>query len=457
MGIVRLAEKQGSNIIRNWHNAYISPTKRRGSIGIIQWNEDEAGKTSESRQWITLKNTKELLKSTDGTYKRLTNAFLTLNAFQDINGQTRRKETNLAQIRNIGIDIDCYTVGLSPEAAREKIQQMIAANEIPNPNLLIWSGNGLQLVYSIDGGASPSLAWLTKHITAQLVAQTTVLGSDAACTDVTRVFRLPGSYNKKKGKDVKLVRVELWRNLEYDLSELYAYCEPLQERKSRLSQPHLYALPKLSEMGYKLRSLNLTRINDFYKLIDLRAGNIEKRNVLLYDFSYCFGLQTEMEDAVIQQAIRMNQSLDNPVKVTEVERVARNAFKDARAFWNEYLENGYKMPPNRSGDGLIKPKKNSTLVKHHDITPEEMKELQTIIDGNEKYARLVAKRRAAGMRTEEEYQNSRKAQKANRMIQLARLIESNPEATQRELATIMDVSTATVNALLKEIKGNGKN
>lgn len=452
MGIVQLTEKQANNQINNWHNAYLSPTKRRGALAVVQWKETKDGQTVESRKWITLKNSNDLLKKTDGTYKRLTNAFLTLNSFEEVNGQTHRRTANLAQIRNIGVDIDCYNVGMTPKQAESAIQEMIIQCEIPNPNLVIWSGNGLQLVYSIEGGASPSLAWLTKHITAQLVAKTSEIGSDAACTDLTRVFRLPGSYNAKPGKETKLVRVELWRTLEYDLSELYAYCEPLEHRKKRISRPNLYPLPKQSDMGHKLRSLNLTRINDFYKLIDLRKGNIENRNVMLYDFAYCFGLQTDLEDAVIQQANRMNNALDDPLKTLEVERVAKNAFKDARAFWKAYVANGYRALPFRSNDGIIKPKKNDTLIEHHSITDSEMKELQTIINANEKQGRRVAKRRAAGMKTLEEHNDNQKAQKAQRVYLLAKLKAENPGITQRQLAKLMGVTPTTVGRLIKELE-----
>lgn len=451
MALVKLIEEEASNHLREWYDAYLSPTKRRGAIGVIQWEEKKGSRTVEKRKWITLRDANELLKMSDGTHKRLTNAYLTLNAFQEVEGQIRRQTANLAQIRNIGIDIDCYNVGLSISEAIDEIHSMIAQAEIPNPNLVIRSGNGLQLIYSIENGAAPSLGWLTKHITAQLIAKTSSLGSDGQCTDLTRVFRLPGSFNKKPGKAIQLVSVEVWRALEYNLSELYAYCEPLEHRKKRISKPALYPLPKLTDMGYKLRSLNLTRINDFYKLIDLRDGSIENRNILIYDFAYCFGLQTEIEQAVVQQANRLNRMLEEPLTIFEIERVAKNAFKDARAFWKAYLSNGYRMPPCRTGDGIIKPKKNSTLIKHHSITAEEMKDLQTIIDANEKQDRRVAKRRAAGMRTLEEHNNSQKAQRQERLQKLKWLKQDHPGASQRELAKLLGVSVTTVNQLLKEL------
>lgn len=452
MGIVKLTENQASNQLDEWHNAYLSPTKKRGAIGIVQWETQDDGRVVEKRKWITPKNKQELLKLSNGTGNRLTNAFLTLNAFEEIDGQTRRRTSHLAQIRNLGVDIDCYNVGMTPQQARGALQDLIVQCEIPNPNLVIWSGNGLQLVYSIEGGASPKLEWLTRHITTQFIAKTTYLGADAACSDMARVFRLPGSYNKKPGKKTALVRAEIWRKLEYDLSELYAYCEPLQHRQQRISRPALYPLPKKTEMGNGLRSLNVTRINDFYKLINLREGNIEKRNVLLYDFAYCFGLQTDIEDAVVQQAVRMNQTLEDPLSLFEVERVAKNAFNDARAFWTAFKENGYSMKGLcRTGDGLIKPKKNSTLIEHHSITAPEMEKLETIIDDNEIYRRKVAKRRAAGVKPLEEHNNDQKQKKAERIYLLAKLKAENPGATQKQLANLMGISLRTVKTYLKEL------
>lgn len=453
MGIFKLTENQANNQLDEWHNAYLSPTKKRGAVGVIQWEEQPDGRVLESRKWITLKNKDELLRMSNGSGNRLTNAFLTLNAFEQAEGQTRRRSSQLAQIRNIGVDIDCYNVGMTPEQARSVLQDMIVQCEIPNPNLVIWSGNGLQLVYSIEGGAAPQLAFLTAHITMQFIAKTTYLGADAACSDVARVFRLPGSYNQKPGKQTRLVRAEVWRRLEYDLSELYAYCEPLEHRQKRINKPNLYPLPEKSDMGFKLRSLNLARINDFYKLIELRIGNIEKRNVLLYDFAYCFGLQTDLEDAVIQQAARMNQRLEDPLSVSEVERVAKNAFKDARTFWKAYLDNGYTMNGLcRTGDGLIKPKRSTTIIKQHTMTDEELYDMQTIITKEMKEARRKAKRRAAGMKPLKEHNDQQKQQKTNRLLLLQQLKNEHPKATQKELAKMMNVSLPTVKKYIAELK-----
>lgn len=455
MGVVKLVENEAINDIQEWFDAYVSSSKKRGSIGLIQWEkarERNSNITREKRIWISRKNLNELIKASQGHPTRLINAYVTLNAFKTINGKGERKTANLAQIRNVGVDIDCYTVNLSVVQALSHIQDLIVQCEIPNPNLVIRSGNGLQLVYSIEGGAPPTLSWLTSYITSQFIAKTSFLGSDGSCTDVTRVFRLPGSLNVKPGKTSKLASVEIWRKREYDLSELYAYCEPLKHRKERVSKPHLYPLPKLTDMGHKLRSLNLSRINDIYKLIDLRGGNIEKRNVLLYDFSYLFGLQTDIESAVVQQASRMNDSLDSPLSVFEVERVAKNAFKDARTFWKAYLDNGYRMPQPRTSDGLIRPKKNATMIDQHNITAAEMKELSTIIDDEEKKARRTAKRRAAGMKTIQEHNNQQKLQKADRMALLAELKANNPKATQKQLAELMGISLRSVKTYLKELQ-----
>jgi len=82
--------------------------------------------------------------------------YLSLNAFEYGSRTTKA----LKQIRNIGVDIDCYKVNVSISKALEEIKQLIIKGKIPNPNLVIFSGRGLQLVYSISGGAAPAMAFL---------------------------------------------------------------------------------------------------------------------------------------------------------------------------------------------------------------------------------------------------------------------------------------------------------
>lgn len=446
MGV--LWEQDARNVIDGWHEVYISDKKARGYVATLDLSRkyyDHAHTEFWGRN-----DAARLIDITEREWRHAyRNTYLSLNAFQaGADGIIRRKENHLAQIRNIGLDIDCYNVGLTAEEAAEKIHDMIAKSEIPNPNLLIWSGNGLQLIYSIEGGAAPTdgMKWLARYITTQLVGKTAGIGADYACGDLARVFRLPGTINEKPGKKKRRVGVEIWRRLEYTVSELYAYCEPYKRQNV---QGKVLYLPDIKAGGNSVKALNLARANDLIRLVEIRGGAIENRNMMTYDYCVALALNDLSEKQVIAAAQQFDARFDSPQKLQTVKRTARSAYKAAREYWKAYAENGYKK--HGLEQSLVKPKKNRTIIDQQGITSEEMTEMTTLIDKDEKYKRKVAKRRAAGSVTMAEYNSSRAAQKADRAAELLKLKEQYPKANQKELATFMGVSDRTIRNLLKEL------
>ncbi len=441
MGQVVLEQRYGTNLISDWPEAFMNKSKYRGKIAVMTLEKIKKKSTAKHRYYHN-GQADWMLRNHQGE----TNTYISLNAFGEVDGVIDRTESNVVQIRCIGIDVDCYTMGLTVQQAEQEIYKLVSTGVLPNPNLLIYSGNGLQLVYSIEGGAPAKLSWLTKDITAQLVLKTSHLGSDMSCIDTARVFRMPGTVNEKRGKGRKETSSALWRQAEYDLSELYAYCEPLhkhaQQPQKRLK---IKPIPKQAEMGYKLLSLNQSRLTDFYKLIELRNGEIEMRNVLTYDFAFILGIMTEDEHEVQIQTQKFNTNFNDPQPISEVARTASRAFKDGREFWTAYLNNGYTMIGlKKDRDGLKKPKNNSTIIREQNITATEMKQLSTLISKEESYSRRVAKRRAQGIVERSEYEQKRKTDKELKIEQLQQLKARYPVATQKELAKMMDVSVPTI-------------
>ena len=448
MGQVVLEQKHGTHLISDWPEAFMNRGKYRGKVAVMTL-EKVKKTTTAKHQYYHNGQVDWMLKN----HLNETNTYISLNAFGEIDGSIERTESNVVQIRCIGIDIDCYTVGMTIEQAEQEIYKMVAVGTLPNPNLVIYSGNGLQLVYSIQGGAPAKLSWLTKDITAQLVLKTSHIGSDMSCIDTARVFRMPGTINEKKGKGRKATSSALWRQAEYDLSELYAYCEPFRKRTQQPLKPlKLKPIPKQGDMGYKLLTLNQSRLTDFYKLIEMRNGNIEMRNVLTYDFAFILALMTKDEHEVVIQTQKFNTNYDDPQPISEVARTASRAFKDGREFWSAYLNNGYTMLGlTKDCDGLKKPKNNSTIIKEQSITDTEMKQMSTLISKEESYSRKVAKRRAKGVKERSQYEAYRQAEKAKQLDALRSLKSESPSATNKELAALLNVSTKTIQRWSKEL------
>ena len=449
MGQVVLEQRQGTNEISNWTELFMNRNKGRGKIAVGTLIKPDDFEFMD-HQFYANNQVNWLKKNHIGKV----NTFISTNAFDSIAGEIRRKSEFVVQVRVIGIDLDCYKDNIDPLTAEATLKQMVKAGEIPEPNLVVRSGNGLQFFYGIDGGVPAQLSWLTTHIAMAFVLKTTHLGSDPQCVGLERVFRMPFTVNDKPGRGRKPTSSNIWRKTEYDLSELYAYCEPIKHRAPQgpRNRPKLSGLPKSTEMGHKTLSLNRTRIADFYKLIELRNGNIENRHLMTYDFAFILSLMHEDEKAVLLQAQRFNTNFDDPQPIQEVERTASSAFEDGRRFWNAFQANGHSLKGlTGTNDGLIKPKRNDTIIRQQAITLEEMEHLDTLISGEVSYARKVAKRRAQGVKERSQYEEERQQQKADRIDELRKLRAERPAATHKELATEMSVSTKTVQRWLKEL------
>lgn len=449
-----IAEQLQHILLNDWHDCYINEHKQRGFVATIDLSKIKYDYAF-TRFWGANDKAK-LVALTDGSSKPLTNIFLSLNAFQG----GKRRASNLAQIRNIGIDLDCYKLGITPEQAVESLKGFIFEGRIPNPNLLIRSGNGLQLILSLAGGLPPTneMKYMATYITNELSAILEPLGADYAANTLERVFRLPGTFNVKPNKPKKLVTAEIWNREEYTLTQLMDYCKPLEPKK-RPSQPckvkgEIKYIDFTKTSGMTLRTLNSARMSDFLRLIQLRGGNIEMRNLMTYDYAFTMALISDNEQAVLTAAQQINDQFDDPQSVKTVTRTARNGFKDARKFWDEYVKNEYKLTglPRE----LVKPKQTRTLIKQHSITLEEQRELDVTISHDVKLERkneqTQAKRRAEGIRSMDIYNAERKEQTNNKIDKLRSLLADQPDLSQRKLANILDCSVGYINKLIKQLK-----
>lgn len=422
--------------IEIWHDCYVSDSKITGFVCTFQLIDKK-------HIFYGLNDIKHLVAEAN---KRKKDIYLSLNAFE----HGSRKTDKLKQIRNIGVDIDCYKLNISVPDAIEEVKRMIFAAKIPNPNLVIYSGRGIQLIYSISGGASPKMAFLSQYITTQFIAQLQHLGADTSGTDVTRVFRLPHSINSRNGAQVK---ADIWRTLEYHLQELYSYCTPLESRRkpSKRSKGQLVTIP--SQKGlFNLYSLNTARKNDLEMLIALRHGEIEKRNVLTYIYAYTVALLLKNKEQTLAFSQQMNDRLSDPQRKREVSRTAGNAYDDALEFFDEYAKRDFKMWYKHS-DGIKRPMKNITIIDELEITANEMKQFTTLIDAAEKQSRNTKqKREKRGSVTRKEYKEQQHERTEDKLWQLEQALLRHPKAKRKELAEMLGVSGPRITQLKKLLK-----
>lgn len=448
--MTNLAYTYTDNLITEWHNCYISPDKNVGMIATLDLSRIAY---NEPKQFFwTYESLAKLLSLTE-RQKPYSNVYLSLNAFRTVEGITKRRASNLAQIRNIGIDLDCYKLGITPADCKEQLIELIAHSKLPNPNLLINSGNGVQLIYSIANGAAPTneIKWLTMYITRELSGQLIHLGADFQTCTLERVFRLPGTLNKKPGYATKLVTVEVWNQREWTLNELMDYVKPYKPVKKRHKLRTVTPLRGYSKGKRTLPQMNMARANDLLNLSLLRNGNIENRNILSYDYAFSLALGSDMSRLEVFTAVlQLDNSFIYQQRRNVLKTTVKSAYEDAKLFWQAYEENNYRMIG--LDKNLVKPKKTSTIIKQQAITAAEMDLLEVLIDAEEKERRRTEKRRERGEKPREEYLKECEAKTNDKLEQLRLLKAQQPKATLQNLADAMGVSTSTIKRLNRKLK-----
>lgn len=425
--------------IDEWHECYLSEYKKSGYIAVL----DLSG--SEKKQlWIGTNDVKTLSNMSNPSNKDF---YLSLNSFTF----GSRKATDLKQIRNIGVDLDFYKLDISKEYVIQNLQDCIAEGLLPCPNLVMY-GRGMQLIYTVQGGAAPQMAFLSQYITNHFIKMLMPLGADGSCSDLSRVLRMPYTTHSKTGKQIGL---EIWTRREHDLQELYDYVPPLEKKR----QPKRTATRKKGSIStlpsqkgvMNLYSLNTKRKSDLEKIVMLRNGEIEHRHDMTYIYAFTTALIVKNQTATLEMTFQLNNKFKEPQKRKEIERTAKDAYKDAIAFFDAFAANNFSkqgLPY-----GLIKPMKTETIFKKLDIklTKEELEVMDTLIDDKEKYKRKVSKRRENGVIEREDYLAKEQNKTQDKLIQLKEIISANPKMSQRKIAKMMDISESYVRKLKTQI------
>ncbi|MGE6504494.1 AsnC family protein [Bacillus wiedmannii] len=432
-------QQSQETFIDDWHECYLSEHKKSGYIAVL----DLSG--SEKKQlWIGTNDVKTLSNMSNPSNKDF---YLSLNSFTF----GSRKATDLKQIRNIGVDLDFYKLDISKEYVISNLQDCIAEGLLPCPNLVMY-GRGMQLIYTVQGGAAPQMAFLSQYITNHFIKMLMPLGADGSCSDLSRVLRMPYTTHSKTGKQIGL---EIWTRREHDLQELYDYVPPLEKKR----QPKRTATRKKGSIStlpsqkgvMNLYSLNTKRKSDLEKIVTLRNGEIEHRHDMTYIYAFTTALIVKNQTATLEMTFQLNNKFKEPQKRKEIERTAKDAYKDAIAFFDAFAANNFSkqgLPY-----GLIKPMKTETIFKKLDIklTEKELEVMDTLIDSEEKYKRLVKKRRKDGIVERSTYLENEQKKKDEKLEKIKSLLESNPKINKSTLAKEIGISRKHLYSLLKQI------
>lgn len=359
----------------------------------------------------------------------------------------KRSIENIRQLRSLYIDIDCYNMNMKPEWVLGKLELEQFRQTIPEPNFVIYSGQGLVLIWLLDPIPYKALP-LWNAVQKYLLEQLKEVGGDSKAIDAARVFRIAGTKNSKNNK---IVHVEYRHDHRYSLRQIqYDYLPeltppPPQVKKKRGRKKKIVQL-------FNVYSLHHSRILDITKLVELRNYEVDGyRELICFLYRYwmcCFCNDTE---EALRQTLELNSSFSNPLPEKEVRTATKSAEKAYEARSNKEAN---ELAKKRGYPGAGYNISNAKLIRWLDITDEEMVELLTIINPKEKRRRdLLRKekeRREAGVPTREERLANDREAVLKKVAIIRDTMEKHPGLSSRKLSEKTGIPRSTMQRLIKE-------
>lgn len=361
----------------------------------------------------------------------------------------QRNIENIRQLRSLYVDLDFYLFNYDPSWVLGKLEHEYFGKSIPEPNIIIFSGQGLVLIWLLEPVPYKALP-LWQAVQNHLLAQLKELGGDPKANDAARVFRIAGSINSKNGAEVRAEyrhnhRYEL-RQIQYDyLPELNEVVNPSQKKKKQGRKKKVVQL-------FNTYKLHYARLLDIVKLIELRNYEVTgHREIICFLYRYWLCCYSNDPDESLNHTVTLNLQFTAPLALAEVERATRSAEKAYKAR-NDEEANRIAREKGYPGAGYNI--SNKKLIEWLDITAEEMEHLRTIIDPNEKRRRKrianMEKRREEGVQKREDYIKQQHGKKDDNLFKVQELLEKGLK--QKEIASILNVSKGWVSRLAKELK-----
>ena len=305
-------------------------------------------------------------------YKNKKDIYYTPNTF---NSPIRREREYLWQLHRFYIDID-HKTGTEPIDQFEvvgAVEQLVEEKKIPQPTEYINSGRGIHIYWDINNCHIMLLdLWekIENHLfntIKELERSIKNISVDTRVKDPTRLLRLPGTINSKNNsKCYSMLKNESNKYNIFDLKK--AYIKPKKQYKQNKGK--IAYLPTKN-----LYTLNMSRIEDFKRIVSLRNGEVVGyRNTLIMLYSYHYRLINEVTvEELIKVTKEFNKSFKEPYKVKELTSVCRSVNRTVKHFQDDNNK-GYKFT-------------NKYIINALDLEEQEQRKLITIISTEEKYRR----------------------------------------------------------------------
>lgn len=253
-----------------------------------------------------------------------------------------RKSEQVRQLNTLFFDLDCHDRDLKETRAivsktLSALKTAVGEGILPQPTMTIDSGRGVQLFYvltrsipyrvSANGQVNIKSVKLFENVQKRMallldsvISPIKGMSVDRATFDVSRVSRIPGTYNAKAGRFAKLY--------EYSFDALYSLSKLSEFAPSRAEQPNCKtnlkrAFKKTSSIiDYQpLLNSRLTKIIELQKLRDFNCeGNRELMSFVFYNTA----VQVYPHQVAQQKLSSFNSNFMNPLNASELKGIIKS-------------------------------------------------------------------------------------------------------------------------------------
>lgn len=350
---------------------------------------------------------------------------LYISSLDFINGCNNRRTYDLAYSAHaIQVDIDYYTDPKLKAESAETVYREICKYLKKKykgkllPSYGINSGNGLYLIFLTDELIlynNEENKMLYNNLMFKLISDLSPFHADMSCKDLSRVLRIPSTFNLKNGGK-KLAYIIDFDNIKnkpvprYSIKTLKSVLKVNNGKKeSRSIKPTapsktLKLKQKTKQNTVKKNSLTLNslgkaRVTDLIRYLRNRHFNIEKRHLFfLYLGVSCAEYNTPLDLHIFLQDI--NKQIKEPLPDREIDRIYKTVLENA-LFRNgldvtemkHYTDYNDYLPENPLSDTYKQDKlvfSNNVIINELEMTESEVKTNKTIITKEEKNERQKA-------------------------------------------------------------------
>lgn len=427
--------------------------------------------------------------------RKYCNNYLSVSTFR--NGSSRR-ESNVKEVKRLYIDMDAHDNPINIDEAKLLASYMIDnwfdGEELPEPNYIIFSGRGLQVLFTLDGCDNVSewkqyqtaLLNTCHKLLEELKHHSLSEAGDVALEhnveidvlkDAARVMRVPDTTNLKQNVDAKLLYSD--EEHEYTLHELNTnyiafnndnLCtieEKKTQKKNKSKEKKKKAKSEPSE-----RDVDMSRIDmDDKQIVDPNFLKIIENTIKprLFDLETLIRVRNEAgiddgyrnnliaiaiptlvscgykNDEVIEEAHRINSLFSKPLKQAEVNDWLNSCLKK-----KEIINTDGKKGVGRVYYRFY----TNTIIDKLQITPEEQEAMKVLCDEKLKKKRNREKNKERQNANRREVYAQKTADKRKEKEERNKRIHelSADGMSARQIAKQLGVNASTVSRVLNKNK-----